>query len=70
MSEWRGEVCRRCQRRNPIGFSVSEDVWQRVVRGRWAVLCPTCFDEEAEAGGVAYRLDEVWPVSWADWKEV
>ena len=44
-------------------------LWDRVVRGRWGVLCPACFDEEAEAAGIRYTWNDVelWPVSWSDW---
>lgn len=66
-STWRGEVCGRCNCRNTIGFAVSDDVWAAVSRGRWNVLCPTCFDIEAEAAGVPYRFLGVWPVSWSSW---
>lgn len=58
---WRGEICKRCGRRNCVGFDLSEETWNAVVHGRWNVLCTTCFDEEAEAAGVEYRFGEVWP---------
>lgn len=66
---WPGEVCKRCHRRNVIGFVVPDETWQTVVKNRWNVLCPTCFDEEAEACGIAYTLSEVYPVSWSMWEE-
>jgi hypothetical protein len=61
---WSGEWCKRCNRRNVIGFNVSEDVWERIVRGRWNVLCPTCFDEEAQAAGIPYSWGELFAASW------
>jgi hypothetical protein len=69
---WPGEWCKRCDRRNNVGFWLSDDVWNAVVRGRWNVLCPTCFDEEAEAAGIKYSFNSphttIWPVlSWSDW---
>lgn len=64
---WRGEICKRCDCRNTIGFDVPDEIWSAVSRGRWNVLCPTCFDVEAEAAGVAYRFTGVWPVSWSSW---
>jgi hypothetical protein len=71
---WPGEWCKRCDRRNNVGFSVGDETWSAVVRGRWNVLCPACFDEEAEAAGVRYSFaapgGELWPVlSWSDWIE-
>lgn len=68
---WPGEWCKRCDRRNCVGFNVSDETWSAVVQGRWNVLCPTCFDELAQEAGVAYRFTdagEVWPVSWSDWR--
>jgi seryl-tRNA synthetase len=64
---WQGEICGRCGRRNVIGFDVTNEVWLAVVRGRWNVVCPTCFDVEAEHTGVRYRFGATWPVSWSDW---
>lgn len=64
---WPGEVCKRCGRRNCVGFNVPEDTWAAVVRGRWRVLCPTCFDEEAQEAGIAYSFGKVYLVSWSDW---
>jgi hypothetical protein len=67
VTHWPGEICKRCGRRNCVGFALPEETWKAVVRGRWNVLCTTCFDEEAEAAGVEYRFGEVWPVSWSWW---
>jgi hypothetical protein len=64
---WPGEFCKRCQRRNVIGFSVPDEIWEAVVRERWNVLCAACFDEEAQSVGVEYSFGELWPVSWSDW---
>lgn len=61
---WRFEVCKLCGGRNPIGFRVSDDVWQAVTRGRWDVLCPGCFDREAQAAGIEYKFEELFPVTW------
>jgi hypothetical protein len=69
-STWSGELCKRCGRRNCVGFQVSDSIWSAVVRGRWNVLCTACFDEEAELVNVTYCFDAVWPVSWSMWAEV
>ena len=67
-AKWPGEWCKRCNRRNVIGWSVSDDVWNRVVGGRWNILCSGCFDEEAELRGILYSFDnELYPVSWNEW---
>lgn len=65
---WPGEVCKRCDRPNRIGFSVADEVWQEVVRGRWNVLCPQCFDDEASEAGVAYVFGALYPVTWSMWE--
>jgi hypothetical protein len=66
MNAWRGEVCKRCHRRNVIGFSVDDATWAAVADA-YHVLCPTCFDELAEEKGVTYQFAEVFPVSWSMW---
>jgi hypothetical protein len=50
--DWPGEWCKRCNRRNCVGFGVTDEVWSRVTQGRWDVLCTTCFDEVAQERGV------------------
>lgn len=65
---WPGERCRRCGHRNVIGFLVPDEAWQAVVRGRWNVTCPACFDEEAQLIGYAYSFIEVFAVTWRDWQ--
>jgi len=67
-TQWLGEVCKKCHRRNCVGFNVSDDVWKSVAQERWNVLCATCFDEEAQRLGIEYEFGEVWPISWSDWK--
>ncbi len=50
----RREVCKRCWRENPVGFSVPDEVWRAVVPARHThhVLCLGCFDRYATARGV------------------
>jgi hypothetical protein len=50
----RREVCKRCWRENPVGFSVPDDVWRAAVPGRHCqhVLCLSCFDAYATKRGV------------------
>ena len=68
MSSWQGEICKRCHRRNVIGFTVEDAVW-KAVAGDYTLLCPTCFDELAEEKGIPYQFLEVFPVSWSMWTE-
>lgn len=64
---WQGEICKRCNRRNCVGFEVDPEIWTRVTQSRWNVLCTTCFDELAEQQGVVYVYLGVWPVTWSQW---
>lgn len=65
-----GEACKRCCRPSCVGFSVSDEAWAAVVRGRWNVLCTTCFDEEAKAAGIPYEFAALHPVTWSMWAGV
>jgi hypothetical protein len=65
---WAGEICKLCRRRNVVGFRVADDVWQAVAPAGKNVLCPTCFDELAEAAGVPYAFLDVFPVPWSAWE--
>ena len=70
--KWTGEWCGRCDRRNTVGFSVSDELWSRIVGDPNVVRCLTCFDEEAQEKGVRYTgadIYEFFPVSWNDWDD-
>jgi hypothetical protein len=69
---WPGEMCRRCGKRNTVGFTVSDELWTKVVGDPHTVRCLTCFDEEAQEKGVRYTgqdILEFYPVSWSDWED-
>lgn len=66
---WQGEVCKRCGRRNCVGFNVDDGTWSAVVRGLFTTLCTTCFDELAEESGISYIYEQVYAVSWSDWRD-
>ena len=57
-------ICKRCGRRNPIGFRVRDEDWLAVA-GAFTLLCPTCFDELADQKNIAYTFIELFPVSWS-----
>jgi hypothetical protein len=65
--QWPGEVCKRCKRRSPIGFSVPDDVWAAVVGDPGTTLCPACFDVAAQKKGVRYSFVATYSTSWSDW---
>jgi hypothetical protein len=58
------EICKRCGRTSAVGFHVPDDVWAKVSRGRWNVLCVACFAEEGDALRVRWDADiDFYPVS-------
>jgi hypothetical protein len=54
--EVRGQTCYACGRRDKFDFTVSDDVWHRVVPTPHAghVVCLGCFDQFARERGVDY----------------
>lgn len=67
-TQWDGEWCKRCNRRNVLGFNVDDWVWLDVVKKQYSILCITCFDELAEDQQVKYKYTNVYPVTWSDWQ--
>jgi len=57
------EVCKRCGRENPLGFSVPDDVWKAAVPSEYQdkVLCIMCFDELATEAGIDWSAT---PIQW------
>jgi hypothetical protein len=37
-----------------------------VVLGRWRIICPSCFDAEAEKAGIRYSFAQLDGMSWSD----
>lgn len=65
MKRWEGEVCKRCGRRNPLGFNVRDIDWASVVGNPGTVWCLTCFDEEADRKDVRYQvIGDTFPIAW------
>lgn len=67
-----GEICRRCAGRVIAVWKVPDDIWNAVVRDRWNVLCPSCFDIEAHIADVRYTFASPNPISpnlisWSEW---
>lgn len=68
-ADWRGEVCKRCGRHNPVGFSVPDSTWELVVAERWALVCLACFDELAAPKLVQWEnVVQLYPVSTETWR--
>jgi len=52
----RSDTCDKCKRANPIDYRVEPgDAWKLVVLNRWKKLCPSCFDQLAEAASWSDR---------------
>jgi hypothetical protein len=61
------ESCQKCARRNVVTFTVEpEEAWRTVVLNRWRILCPSCFDAEAEKASVKYTFTNLEAMSWSD----
>lgn len=69
IKDWPGEICKKCGRRNNVGFKVSDDVWEKVVGDHMVIWCPFCFDSEAQIKGIKYQFEQCFLVSWSDWVE-
>jgi hypothetical protein len=52
-----------------VSFEVPEDVWRKVVLNRWRLLCPQCFDIEAEQACVAYEFGKLQSETWSQRKQ-
>ena len=65
---WTGENCSKCKRRMNVTFDVPEDVWRKATLNRWRLLCPQCFDLEAEKAGVSYEFEKLAGESWSERK--
>ena len=59
--------CARCKRRYVVSYSVPEEIRRLVLLGRWKTgVCPSCFDELAEQGGIRYSFEDITAMSWSD----
>jgi hypothetical protein len=67
MVTFQADVCAKCKGRNPVGFTVTpEEAFRAVVLNRWRIICPACFDAEAEKAGIRYSFGRLDGVSWSD----
>lgn len=62
--DWSCETCYWCGRRNNVGYEVPDDIWMAVAGDEDIVLCPACFDKEAQKKGVPYRASNLCFVTW------
>lgn len=49
------EFCHSCGVKQPVIWSVRDELWQTVTGSRNGVLCPTCFDKKAWEHGLMLR---------------
>ena len=60
------EICCACNHSSPVGFSVTDEIWEASVpvRFRDAVLCIGCFTRFADEAGVQWDRDiKFYPIS-------
>lgn len=61
------EICKACNRPNPLGFEVPDDVWAAAVPEhlRNGALCIVCFDVFATENGIDWTATRflTWAVS-------
>lgn len=62
----KGELCRG--RRCVVTIVVRDEDWNAVVDGE-GILCPVCFDIEAQRRGVKYEILSTNVVKWHEWDE-
>jgi hypothetical protein len=64
-NKWIFETCKKCGKRNVVGFIVDDNIWEKV-HENYNILCPPCFDELAEEKQIEYKIKDFYFVSWAD----
>lgn len=53
---WDGELCQRCGRKYfATIWSSPDELWDELVRDRFRLLCPACFDGLAITAGILLR---------------
>ena len=69
---WDGDNCSKCKQRICVTYQVEPaEAWKNVVLNRWRLLCPACFDIEAERAGVQYEFASLSGITWsqtANWR--
>jgi hypothetical protein len=61
------EICQRCHRVSPIGFSARKDIWWKVAGRHWehSILCIMCFAQLGDEKYIAWEEGiEFYPVSF------
>ena len=67
MAVGHNDICSKCGRRNVVSFDVEPpEAFRTVVLNRWRIICPSCFDQEAEKAGVRYSFVNVSATPWSD----
>ncbi len=63
--EWNYEWCRMCERPNKIGFSVTNEVWEKIVPKElhFDILCYNCFELLSYKKNIPFTLLGLYPVA-------
>ena len=49
------EFCGKCGKHQPLVWTADDDLWNELNGGPNGVLCPECFDKEADRRGIFLR---------------
>lgn len=63
--KWEFEWCKLCERPNKIGFSVSDEDWEKIVgkREENTVICYNCFERLSYEKNIPFTLKRLFPVA-------
>ena len=63
--KWRYEWCKMCERPNKIGFSVSDEEWEKIVSKEFRnhCLCYNCFELLSYIKKIPFTLLGLYPVA-------
>lgn len=58
------EICKKCYKEVTVGFSVPNEIWNRVIGNSDTIRCVACFTEKADELEVQWDEDiKFYPVS-------
>ena len=69
-SMWLGEVCKRCNKRNCVGYILNNELWEKITENKYSILCLFCLDELAQVKLIDYiDKNNIFIVNWRDFYE-
>ena len=64
--DWPFETCKYCGNRIIPGYSVNNELWEKVVKNSNICICLPCFDRAAQKKQIEYTIDDIFFISWMD----